>query len=184
MMRYSTLALSLFLSGCSMNNAVSTRPEPVVEQVQSAELKRVSIWVSDLDRAIEFYEYVLGFRLAGVGDLDVPDDSVLYNVFNNQPGTEIRRAYFSSDTEERVLFVMASKDAPSYTAEHVRHNAMVIRSQDLEGVLARAVEKGFKIGASQTSLIPGTDTEFKEVVISGPNGHGVLIYQVLPAVNP
>lgn len=134
------------------------------------------MWVSDLDRAIIFYRDVLGFTVDMQGDAEVLEDPVLYGLYNADPSLKIRQALFSSSVEPRGLFVMEAIGAPVIAEGAPRAVSLVIETDDLQAVEARAIANGFALGKSNDDLVP-EDAAFHERVIIGPGGQAVLVFQ-------
>jgi len=167
-------------STAAAENDVAIESKLSVENANAhyVKLKRAAIWVADLDRAIVFYRDVLGFSLNTVSNIELKDDSVLFDMYNADPSQQIRRALFSSSTEERALFVMETPAAPEYVIDSKRHSSLVLESKDLQAVEARAAKHGFKIGAKNIDALESNGTEFRETVIIGPGGQTVLVYHL------
>lgn len=143
-------------------------------------LKRAALWVPDLDRAIVFFRDVLGFRLESQGTLIIEEGSVMFDLFNAEPPLTVRRALFSSSVENNSLFVMESKDAPTYDNGEERPSILVIETHDLPELLARAASLDFKVGESNVTQPASVDGALHETVVVGPGGQSVLIYQIVP----
>lgn len=140
-------------------------------------IKRPAMWVKDLDRTIVFYRDVLGFTVFTQGKLDLKQDSVLFGLHNVDPSAKVRRAIFSSSVEKHALFVMETEDGPEYAAGEKRLLTLVIRTDDLESVEARAMKHGFAIGNSNVDVSMTNGSEFRETVLFGPSGQAVLVYE-------
>jgi catechol 2,3-dioxygenase-like lactoylglutathione lyase family enzyme len=143
------------------------------------DVKRSALWVPDLDRAIVFYRDVLGFTVVDVGELTPKQDSVLLDLFNTDAERTFRRAMFSSSTDENALFVMETKDAPRYGEAEQRHSVLVIRTRDLDAVVARAAEHGFETGNTNLETPASSGITLRETTVFGPGGQAVLVYQLL-----
>jgi catechol 2,3-dioxygenase-like lactoylglutathione lyase family enzyme len=145
---------------------------------QSPNVKRTSMWVPDLDRAVLFFHTVIGFSIESRKELKLDENSVLFDLFNVDPKQKIRRVLFSSPLQERVLFVMESADAPRYSREDKRSSILVIRTDDMNGVIERAKTHGFAIGRSNISTAATTGRTFTETTVFGPAGNAVLLYEI------
>lgn len=142
------------------------------------DIKRTSMWVSDLNEAIKFFRDVIGFTIESEKKLSLSPDSVLFEVFNADPAQDYRRVIFSSKTEERILFVMESAEAPTLGSADKRPSILVIRTDDIGALTERARENGFQVGRSNTTIYPNGVGQITETVIIGPNGHAVLAYEI------
>lgn len=183
MTRLRQLAISLLAaSSATACSLASSPPQPVPELPDArpgVALKRASLWVSDLDRAIAFYRDVLGFSLAQRGPLAPEADSVLWALFNLPPDTAVERALFSSADAQRVLFVMAAEGAPAIARNAKRSPVLVVASDNLAQVIDQARRLGFEIGKGTATTAGGDPTrQLREQILLGPEGQPVLVYQL------
>lgn len=168
-----------YIDGRQTNfHLVSSNSQTTSDVDNSSHIKRTSMWVPDLDQATVFFQDVIGLKIESRKTLDLPTDSVLFDVFNADPEQNYRRVLFSSDIEDRVLFVMESRDAPTHAHQDKRQSIMVIRTNDLDGVTQRAEASGFSVGQSNSTVYETVGTVVHETVINGPAGVAVLMYQM------
>lgn len=174
----STLFLTGVISGCLALSPAAIAKTSSNALDQSPNVKRTSMWVPDLDRAVLFFHTVIGFSIESRKELKLDENSVLFDLFNVDPKQKIRRVLFSSPLQERVLFVMESADAPRYSREDKRSSILVIRTDDMNGVIERAKTHGFAIGRSNISTAATTGRTFTETTVFGPAGNAVLLYEI------
>lgn len=125
-----------------------------------------------------FFRDVIGFEVESRKDLDLDPGSVLFDLFNVDPKADIRRVIFSGPSQQRVLFVMEAEGAPEYKAADKRASILLIRTDDMKGVVARAKAQGFTVGRTNVSTSPTSGSTFTETTIIGPAGNAVLMYQI------
>lgn len=171
------LLAGLILGSLTLAQTATART-PSNASIPSVQVKRTSMWVPDLDRAVLFFHTVIGFSIDSRKELKLDEDSVLFDLFNVDPKQKIRRALFSSPLQERVLFVMESADAPRYSRKDKRSSILVIRTDDMKGVIERAKTHGFAIGRSNISTAATTGRTFTETTVFGPAGNAVLLYEI------
>ncbi len=105
--------------------------------------QRGNFVVADLDRALTFYEGVLGFEIEyRLGDnpnsysrpvFDIPDEAQLGFATLNLPG------------QRRVMALTEISGIELGPVPHPRRNAIVLETQDPDGVMAGARALGLKV---------------------------------------
>ena len=73
---------------------------------------------------------------------------------------------------------MESEDAPTSDSGEKRNSVMVIRTDDLMGVIKRAKANEFLVGQSTETFYEAVGATVRETAITGPAGNAVVIYQI------
>lgn len=90
--------------------------------------------VADLDRALTFYQGVLGFDVTFV--LPPNPDSYSYAVFDIAREGVMRFCVLSTDTQERVMALTEVKGVALPPVPHPRRSAIVLEVADPDAVMA------------------------------------------------
>ena len=99
--------------------------------------------VADLDRALAFYEGVLGFDVTFV--LPPNPNSYSYPVFDIPRAAVMRFCVLSTATQERVMALTEVKGIDLPPVPHPRRSAIVLEIEDLDGVIAGARKLGLRV---------------------------------------
>lgn len=99
--------------------------------------------VADLERALTFYEGVLGFDVTFV--LPPNPDSYSYAVFDIPRAAVMRFCVLSTDTQERVMALTEVKGSPLPPTPHPRRSAIVLEIDYPDAVIAGAQALGLHV---------------------------------------
>jgi sulfatase modifying factor 1 len=141
-----------------------------------ARIKRLALQVPDLDRAVLFFRDVVGFTVEMEGVIKAGAEPYLHMIFNSDPEKTVRRALFSTATEQRGLFVVENKNLPAYVPGAARAFATVIEVSSILAIKSRAEAAGFHTEQHQVSTTPD-GTSFAEMIITGPGGNAILVFE-------
>eukprot|EP00172_Hildenbrandia_rubra_P003325 Plantae.Rhodophyta-Hildenbrandia_rubra.ctg51698.p1 GENE.Plantae.Rhodophyta-Hildenbrandia_rubra.ctg51698~~Plantae.Rhodophyta-Hildenbrandia_rubra.ctg51698.p1 ORF type:complete len:182 (-),score=4.65 Plantae.Rhodophyta-Hildenbrandia_rubra.ctg51698:109-654(-) len=171
-------ALLALLPACASKD----KPKPSATVIADAtELlrpvyKRPNLVVADMDRSLKIYRDLLGFKPNKVETAG--SDSFSYPVFNIPRDAKMRfvtlddkddnRAFALTEVTGVTLPVMP--DTPHRTAH-------VIGVTDLSGKIKRVEKMGLKTSPSKT--VDGTEFRFIEQAFTDPDGHLIVLYEVL-----
>lgn len=137
----------------------------------SLRFQRANFLVSNLDRALAFYQGVLGFQVAFAKEARTASYS--HAVFGIGEGKAIRFVALSAPGQERV---MALTEAPGLEPQPTpRRAAIVLEIADLDGVLARAEAGGFR-SFPEEKLVTHDGREGREVGLLDDDGNLAVIY--------
>lgn len=116
--------------------------------------QRGNFVVADLDRALTFYEGVLGFEIEyRLGD---NPDSYSRPVFDISAKAKLGFVTLNLPGQRRVMALTEIKGIPLEPVPHPRRNAIVLETQDPDAVMAGARALGL--------------TVYKEEVLKTPDG--------------
>jgi catechol 2,3-dioxygenase-like lactoylglutathione lyase family enzyme len=99
--------------------------------------------VADLDRALTFYQGVLGFDVAYV--LPPNPNSYSYPVFDIPREAVMRFAALSTDTQVRVMALTEIKGIDLTPLPHPRRSAIVLEIADVDAVIAGSRALGLTV---------------------------------------
>ena len=106
--------------------------------------QRANFVVSDLDRALTFYEGVLGFEVTY--RLGHNPDSYSIPVFDIPDGAELGFAILSLPGQPRVMALSEIRlERGMEPVPHPRRGAIVLETQDPDGVMAASRELGLHV---------------------------------------
>jgi len=143
-----------------------------------AHFKRVTLVVSDIDRALGIYRDILGFDLDGISDSS--NESYSYPVFKIDPGATIRFATLSAGTEQvRTMALTEIKGMELPKPGLPLMTASVIRVDDIEGTFKKLEALGLETVPPRISERPG-EFKFVEQAFIDYDGHLIVLYQMLP----
>lgn len=133
--------------------------------------------VADLERALTFYEGVLGFDVAFV--LPPNPDSYSYAVFDIPRAATMRFATLSTATQERVMALTEVRDAELAPVPHPRRSAIVLEIDDFDGVVARSRALGLTV--HDEAVLKTKDGRIgREIGIVDFDDNLVVLYRILP----
>lgn len=101
--------------------------------------------VADLDRALIFYQGVLGFDVTFI--LPPNPDSYSYPVFDIPRDAVLRFCVLSTATQERVMALTEVTGVALTPVPHPRRSAIVLEIADLDAVVAAARALGLQVYA-------------------------------------
>lgn len=173
------LPITLLLPACMSTVTYSDPdPAPVVKQTEFAypHVKRPNLLVADLERSLEIYRDILGFEDAEIGTSGL--DSYSYPVFNIPREARMRFVYLGEPGEDRVfgLTEINNVDLPR-PADRPYMSTVVIGITGFD----EAYEKLRALGLDTTEprVSGGSEFTFKEGRFVDPDGHMIVIYEVL-----
>lgn len=149
---------------------------------ETPRIKRISLMTSDIDRSIQFFTEVIGFRLDFEGTLPPNGEPFLGAVFNIDASLPLRRALLSTSREPRGLFLIEHPNAPPPDPALPTAVVTVIQVDDLSELMARAERFGVSTTEMVTDVTPEGAT-FAEAMVTSPGGHALLLYQIGFAAN-
>jgi catechol 2,3-dioxygenase-like lactoylglutathione lyase family enzyme len=136
--------------------------------------QRANYLVNDLDRALEFYRDILGFKLDWIQEPD--GNSYSYPVFEIEQDQTLRFAVLSTSTQERVMALTEVSGAlPELPMP--RRSAIVVETPDVDGVVAASRDAGLKV-YEEEHLITQDGREGREVGIVDADGNLVVIFYI------
>ena len=140
--------------------------------------QRACLLVRDMDRALGVYRDLLGFTLAHLGTDG--DDAYSYEIFRIPRDIQTRFATLSSEAQMRTLAlievpgnVLAGAAIPSA--------ATVIQVASVDAMLSAAMEAGLECCLPRRHDEPASGPGRIEAAFYDPDGHPVVIYEVLVA---
>lgn len=98
--------------------------------------QRGNFVVSDLTRALTFYQDVLKLKLDFIKDS--PEDSYSYDVFEIDESKKIRFAVLSTPDQVRVMALTEIQDLALEPCPNPRRSGIVVEVGDVDGVVAGA----------------------------------------------
>ena len=99
--------------------------------------------VANLERALTFYQGVLGFEVTYI--LPPKADSYSYPVFDIPRSAQMRFCALSTATQERVMALTEVTGVALPTLAHPRRSAIVLEIQDPDAVMAGARGLGLQV---------------------------------------
>ena len=135
--------------------------------------QRANFLVSSIERALPFYEDVLGFNVAFVKEPRA--SSYSHQVFGLDTDRSIGFATLSTPTQERVMALTEVPELASQAAP--RRSAIVIEVADVDGVVARAEAGGFHVFPEER-LLTHDGRVGREVGLLDGDGNLTVIYHI------
>ncbi len=132
--------------------------------------------VADLDRALSFYQGVLGFEIAFV--LPPNPGSYSYVVFDIPRDAVMRFCVLSTDTQERVMALTEVKGVAIAPLPHPRRSAIVLEVDDPDAVTAGARALGLHV-CDEEVLRTKDGRIGREIGIVDFDDNLVVIYKIL-----
>ncbi len=137
--------------------------------------QRANFVVTSIERALTFYQDVLGLKLDFIKDS--PDISYSYDVFEIDRSQPIRFAVLSTESQVRVLALTELADATLEPVPHPRRSAIVLEVGDVDGVVAGAEAAGCSVYREE-ELITHDGRVGREVGIVDHDGNLTVIYHI------
>lgn len=134
--------------------------------------------VADLDRALAFYEGVLGFDVNFV--LPPNPNSYSYPVFDIPREAVMRFCVLSTATQERVMALTEIKGVDLAPTPHPRRSAIVLEIDDPDAVMAGARALGLTVYDEEVLHTKDGRTG-REIGIVDADDNLVVIYKITGA---
>ena len=131
--------------------------------------------VADLDRALAFYEGVLGFDVTFV--LPPNPASYSYAVFDIPRDAVMRFCVLSTATQERVMALTEVKGLDLPALPHPRRSAIVLEIDDPDAVMAGARALGLQVYGEEV-LHTKDGRVGREIGIVDADDNLVVIYEI------
>ncbi|MBY0306655.1 MAG: VOC family protein [Sphingomonas sp.] len=134
--------------------------------------------VSDLERALTFYQGVLGFDVTFT--LPPNPESYSYAVFDIPRTAVMRFCVLSTDTQERVMALTEVKGVDIAPLPHPRRSAIVLEIDDPDAVMAGARALGLTVYDEE--VLKTKDGRIgREIGIVDFDDNLIVIYKILGA---
>lgn len=134
--------------------------------------------VADLDRALTFYQGVLGFDVTFI--LPPNPDSYSYPVFDIPREAVMRFCVLSTDTQERVMALTEVTGVELAPLPHPRRSAIVLEIDDPDAVMTRARALGLTV--YEEEVLKTKDGRVgREIGIVDFDDNLIVIYKILGA---
>jgi catechol 2,3-dioxygenase-like lactoylglutathione lyase family enzyme len=138
-------------------------------------LKRPCLIVADLNRSLQIYRDILGFRLDYVGEASA--ESYLYTVFQLPPQGKLRFAALSTEYEPRAIALTEVKNIELPPMPLPQRIATVIQVGDLTSVIQKIQALSLEIIPPCSFAAPPNQL-FTEQGFHDFDGHLIILYQV------
>ena len=157
----------VLLSAC----ATTTAPD-----IQYPHYKRPNLLVADMERSLSIYRDILGFEAGVVSDSST--DSYSYPVFNLPPQARMRYTYLGEPGEARVfgLTEVRGVDMQAVSSKP-RRTGHVIGVAGLADKMERLRAMGLTL--TEPKVAGGAEFTFTEVAFTDPDGHLIVLYEVM-----
>jgi catechol 2,3-dioxygenase-like lactoylglutathione lyase family enzyme len=138
-------------------------------------IRRPTLMVRDMDRALALYRDILGLRVGRLGQ--DPPDSYVYTAFNIPKGTVVMHATLDTGSEQRVLSLVAVRAMPvPPKREGLRTTGMLVNANGrLNAIRALLTAGGYKQEPCHALPPNGTECAFLDA-----DGHLIALYQYPP----
>ena len=136
--------------------------------------QRANYIVRDIEKSLEFYRDILGFRVEYI--IDSEAESYSYPVFEIPRDREIRFATLSTESQPRVM-ALTEIQADLEDAQLPRRSAIVLEIPNIDGVVAASRAAGRKV-YDEEHLVTQDGREGREVGIVDADGNLVVIYYI------
>ncbi|MEX0271310.1 VOC family protein [Leptolyngbyaceae cyanobacterium UHCC 1019] len=163
----------------AQSNAAQSNSPPAIKA--GLHLKRPCLIVADLQRALQIYQDILGFRLDYVGEASA--DSYLYTVFKLPAQAQLTFAALSTEHEPRAIALTEAKnvDLPPLLPPH--RIGTVIQVSDLAPIIQQIQALNLEI-IPPCSFTAPPNLVFTEQGFHDFDGHLIILYQVKVAEAP
>ncbi|WP_165853559.1 VOC family protein [Aurantiacibacter aquimixticola] len=141
----------------------------------SVRFQRANFVVRDLDRALTFYEGVLGFEVTY--RLGHHPDSYSIPVFDIPDGARLGFAILSLPGQPRVMALSEISEIVLEPVPHPRRGAIVLETQDPDAVTAASRELGLHV-YEEGALTTHDGREGREIGIVDFDDNLVVIYLI------
>ena len=146
------------------------------EPYEGSYFKRVTLVVADLDRSLEIYRDILGFRVDRISESGA--DSYSYPVFRIAPEAKIRFATLSAGDEQvRTLALTEVRGMELPKPGVPLMTASVIRSRDIQEDFREIEALGLETTAPK--FVEGGEFSFWERAFVDFDGHLIVLYQIV-----
>jgi catechol 2,3-dioxygenase-like lactoylglutathione lyase family enzyme len=135
-------------------------------------IRRPTLMVRDMDRALALYRDILGLRLGRLSQDG--SDSYVYTAFNIPEGTVVWHATFDTDKEQRVLSLLAVKSMPEpRELKGLRTTAILVNANGrLADIRERLIAGGYLVLPNHSLAPNGTEFAFEDA-----DGHLIAVYE-------
>ena len=137
--------------------------------------QRGNFVVADLDRALTFYEGVLGFTVEY--RLGHNPKSYSIPVFEIPEGAELGFVTLNSPTQRRVMALTEIKGVELAPIPHPRRSAIVVEAADPDAVIKGARDLGLHVYPEE-KLVTGDGRVGREIGIVDFDDNLVVIYKI------
>jgi catechol 2,3-dioxygenase-like lactoylglutathione lyase family enzyme len=141
-------------------------------------VKRPALVVDNLERSLEIYRDILGFKVQFVKASAA--DSYSYDIFNIPKHIPMRFATLTADGPEVSIFgLIEARGARSIPApDAVRASAVVIHLDDLDSAVVRLKARQDVTILPEFALTTQDGRKGREVAMIDPDGHAILLYHI------
>lgn len=139
--------------------------------------QRSNFVVADIERALTFYENVLGFDVAFVKESD--SESYSYEVFEISKSNKMRFAVLGTAEQKNVMALTEVPDAKPIEAMP-RRSAIIIETPEIDRVVTESKALGLKVYPEE-KLITKDGRVGREIGIVDFDGNLILIYLIMKA---
>jgi len=139
--------------------------------------QRANFLVADIERALTFYQDVLGFDVAFVKDSE--PDSYSYDVFDIEKGPAMRFAVLKTDEQPNVM-ALTEVAGLIVTTAAPRRAGIVLNVGEIDTVTAGAKALGLRV-YHEDHLITKDGREGREFGIIDFDGNLVVVYAITKA---
>lgn len=164
---------SIFLLFVILTSSIANSQEKVVTKNQEVHLQRSSILVSNLDRSLEVYRDILGFKVAIIAESD--KDSYVYPVFRIPKEAKVRVATLNSNDQNRIINLkeVTGVELPRPVSTPFM-SAVLIRIDDITSVMKKINDLGLE--STEIHVVKGSLISYTEQSFIDPDGHLVALY--------
>jgi catechol 2,3-dioxygenase-like lactoylglutathione lyase family enzyme len=144
-------------------------------------VKRPALVVDNLERSLEIYQGILGFKVQFIKAS--PDNSYSYDVFNIPRDIPMRFATLTADGPDVSIFglIEAPGACPKPDPDQARSSAVVILVDDLDlALIGLRARTDVKI-LPEFALTTQDGRKGQEVAMIDPDGHVILLYNITQA---
>ena len=167
--------LFLALMQTDSGRAQQSAPPPPETAYNGVTIRRPTVMVRNMDRALALYRDILGLRLGSLKQ-DGPD-SYVYTAFNIPKGTIVWHATFDTDKEKRVLSIISvASMRPPQGRTALRTSAILINANGrLAEIRAKLIAGGYRVLPNHKLAPNGTEFAFEDA-----DGHLIAVYEFPP----
>ena len=139
-------------------------------------VKRPALVVDNLERSLEVYRDILGFKVQFVKASGA--DSYSYDVFNIPRHIPLRFSTLTADGPE--VSVLGLIEAPGARTDldkdSVRYHSVVVNIDELDRAVARLKQRADVTLLPEFALTTQDGRTGREVAMIDPDGHAILLY--------
>lgn len=139
--------------------------------------QRANFAVANIERALTFYEGVLGFDIVFVKDSD--PDSYSYDVFEIPKDRQLRFAVLRTPDQPNVMALTEIPHLKPLT-DTPRRNTIVLEIPEIDQIVSASKALGLKV-YTEDKLITKDGREGREIGIVDFDGNLVIIYLITKA---